>query len=367
MNFCKKLFTAAMTMMSSLTMMFPNSEAFSSTVMHRLEVDTFDSGGTLIFSDSPEYVKENGILYRDVVEGDCRVLFYHLNDSRTNKNLAVIVENVSGQMNTVNITRGAISKPTDKFLHAGKSVQTDYMKDDFHDTIYLLKNDKRFLHDSMRDLTLRPGQLVYGVYDFHTELPVKISVIMYSTFISPFTFMEYAPILPKDEQRLRGTFKNMNRTMRAKKIYNPESDGIVYIMIGDNVNDIFKTGIDATDGSEVVNFGNYGVNYNIEFRSKGDTRTGLVPLGGMYAGAVRSNYNGKSNIMLTPEKKTYFGDATPKEPESVKKAREEGLSIFTNYTELAELGTYKGNFNFEYSPPGASNLPVNIVLMPTEK
>ena len=38
----------------------------------------------------------------------------------------------------------------------------------------------------------------------------------------------------------------------------------------------------------------------------------------------------------------------------------------TNHTELAELGTYTGGVIFEYSPLGASNLPVHIILMPAD-
>ena len=47
-------------------------------------------------------------------------------------------------------------------------------------------------------------------------------------------------------------------------------------------------------------------------------------------------------------------------------AREEGLLFLTQYTELSDLGTYASAqpVQFEYSPPGASNLPVNIILMP---
>ena len=59
-------------------------------------------------------------------------------------------------------------------------------------------------------------------------------------------------------------------------------------------------------------------------------------------------------------------EASSMYPEFAKKAREEGLSLMTNHTELAELGIYTGNVSFEYSPPGASNLPVHIVLMPVE-
>ena len=35
----------------------------------RWDMDSRDEGGTLIFSDSPEYVDQNGILYQDSVKG----------------------------------------------------------------------------------------------------------------------------------------------------------------------------------------------------------------------------------------------------------------------------------------------------------
>jgi len=47
----------------------------------------------------------------------------------------------------------------------------------------------------------------------------------------------------------------------------------------------------------------------------------------------------------------------------------EGRLLLTEYTELADLGTYSSDqsVQFEYSPPGASNLPVNIILMPEDQ
>lgn len=51
------------------------------------------SGSTLIFSDSPEMVYRNGVLYRDTVSGDVRIFFHHVNAMQTNKKLAVILSN----------------------------------------------------------------------------------------------------------------------------------------------------------------------------------------------------------------------------------------------------------------------------------
>ena len=360
-----------MTLITSLSMTVSEArsskKSFTSTIMHKLEVDTIDNGGTLLFSDSPEYVKENGILYTDVVEGDVRLLFYHLNESSVNKRIAVVVENVSNVFNTVDITRGVMSEPSEDFLNVGKSVQTHYMDKAFHSSLYMLKGDKKLLVDDISSPLIKPGQLVYGVYDFYAAHSVKVSVLMYPQAADPIEFSGWAKVLPKDEYRLRGTYSNMNRILTAKKVYNPAEDGIMYIMLADDVNDIFKTGIDSTDNSEVKDVGNYGVNYTINLKTTAPTRICLTPLGGVYAGAMRVNYKGKSKMIQTPKGKLYFGDKTPKEPESVQKAREEGLSFLTNYTELADLGIYEGDVSFEYSPPGASNLPVNIILMPVDK
>ena len=71
-------------------------------------------------------------------------------------------------------------------------------------------------------------------------------------------------------------------------------------------------------------------------------------------------------MILVPRGKTYFGDETPKEPASVHEARQEGIALLTAQTELADLGTFDGKVQFEYSPPAASYLPINIILMPAD-
>lgn len=366
MNFAGKIIAAAMAFVASISTAFPTFAARTTTsnVMNRLPVDVMDTGGTLIFSDSPEYVHRNGILYTDTVAGDARILFYHLNDTGVRKKLAVIVENTAFEENKIEITRGGFSAPSTNFLSVGKATQSMYMQNNFHDTLKLKGRERKLFQAEMNDVIINPGHLIYGVYDFHASKPVKIFVMMYPYSANPLDFLNIAEILPKDSQRLRGTFKRMNRTIKLKKEYDPQVDGIGYILICDNATDYFKHGIDATDGSEVINFGNYGVNYTLNFSTKSKTRFCLSPLGGKYAGAMRYFHGKESGMIATPEGRIYFGDKTPQEPPHVQKAREEGISILTNQTEISELGSYSGNVSFEYSPPGASNLPVNIVLMP---
>ena len=337
--------------------------------MHLWPVEAVDVGGTLLFSDSPEYVKKPGILYSDTVKGDARILFYHLNDSSSARKVAVVLENTSDQYAIVHVTRGGMSQPSSDYLAVGRSTQIEYFDTKLNDVLYIGAGGKRLLQAKMETTTLQPGQLVYGVYDFSSSVPVKVAVIMYPAADNPYEFIQTASVLPKDEQRLRGTFTGMDRIISSIRPYNPDRDGIVYIPIGDNHIDAYRTGIDATDGSSVVNYGNYGVLYRIEIPMAGKrgAQYYLSPLGGTYTGAMRVEVgvSGISKLLLTPDGQPFFGD---KAAVNGPAAGQNGMAFLTPGTELANLGVYGGSsaLSFEYSPPGASNLPVRLILAPTD-
>ena len=332
-------------------------------VMNRWPVTQRDVGGTLLFSDSPEYVNKNGILYRDTVTGNVRVLYYHLNDTNAPKKIA-------SEAATVTITRRATATPNKYFLHVGKSVQKNYFADNRKEILTIEANHGQLLDKSMGKTIIRPGELVYGVYDFSVNRPVKVSVLMCDKKDNPAEFVKIAKVLPKDEQRLRGTFKGADRIMTAVKSYEPTKDGIVFVPIGDNEFDRYKRGIDATDGSEAVNYGNYGVLYRIylPIREKSKAQLYLSPLGGVYAGAVNAVSGLKKQLIKTPAI-GFFGDnMSSSARDTVYKYAQKGQFVISKFHELADLGVYGGDktLMFEYSPPGASNLPAHIVIMPAK-
>ena len=344
-----------------------------SNTMHRWEVTSRDTGGTLLFSDSPEYVDRPGILYQDTVNGEVRVLYYHLNNTKVPQKVAVVLENASPEekVNIVQVTRGGTAEPGEYYLWVGKNTQRQYFGEKKTDLVLLLKDKKRLLQSGMDEIVLQPGQLVYGVYDFKVDHPVKTSVIMYPANANPFEFIEGAKVLPRDSVALRGTYKGMDREITSEREYDPERDGIVYIMLADNKIDEYKVGVDATDGSQTVDYGNYGVLYKIAMPVKEGApkvQYYLSPLGGTYAGTmtVRRDHSPFTKLIETPAGLGYFGDQTAPEPENVSKASEEGTALFGSHMELADLGCYDNavpNY-FEFSPPGASNLPVCLILMP---
>lgn len=57
-------------------------------------VTVINSGPTLLFSDSPETVYGTGILYKDVISGEGRVFFHHVNGTKERLKLAIMVRPV---------------------------------------------------------------------------------------------------------------------------------------------------------------------------------------------------------------------------------------------------------------------------------
>ena len=338
--------------------------------MREWDVDTEDTGGTLLFSDSPEYVTEDGILYEDTVTGDARILYYHLNNTNARKKVAVVLQNSGDSSVVVRVTRGGASRPSSDYLEVGKGTQLAYFQSRSERLLYVQRGTRRVLEPEMEHTVLEPGQLVYGVYDFHADGPVKVSVLMYPANADPVAFIAQAHVLPKDGQRLRGTFQGMNRVIKGRT-YNPDRDGVVYIPIGDNRQDVFRTGVDATDGSLVTNVGNYGVLYRLQIPTTGREATQyyLTPLGGVYAGAMSVDFGHGASLLETPGGRLFFGDAIPPDSDDDRAARLAGKDRLKVSAELSDLGSYHSSVqpSFEFSPPGASNLPVQIILMPAGK
>ncbi|MDD6135450.1 MAG: copper amine oxidase, partial [Selenomonadaceae bacterium] len=229
-----------------------------SNVMHELPMGSKDEGGTLLFSDSPEYVDRNGILYQDTVSGDVRVFYYHLNNTSEPKKIAVVLENKYEGTNVIHITRGGSGAPSDHYMKVGKAVQMQYFGQPMDQKIVLGAGVAKLLQEDMNTILLQPGELVSGMYDFYADHPVKVSVLMLDAYGDPVTESRNLPVLPNDAVCLRGTFTGMNRVMTSAREYHPETDGIMYFPVADDKRDKYRQGIDATDGSTAKDEGNYG-------------------------------------------------------------------------------------------------------------
>ncbi|WP_110955389.1 copper amine oxidase [Anaerosinus massiliensis] len=317
------------------------------------KVMSADVGGTLLFSDSPEIVEEDGILYSDTVQGKTRLLYYHLNGTQSPKKIVAVLENTTDQDVDITISNYAFGGPSADYLYVGKTTQEQYFKNANIAFAHVPAHGKKLLSAKLDKIVVDPEKLVYGIFDFNAVVPLKVTMLMLPVNENPLTFVDRAKVLPADKAKLRGTFTGMDRIIKGEKVYNGKRDGNVAITLADGKLDQYRTGIDATDGSIVENYGNYGILYKIHIPTQGFGKTNyyLNPRGGVYAGAlnIKRSSQEKGDMIPTPLNKPFFGENN-------------------SSTDITFLGQYN-NFDelwIEFSPPGASNLPARLILQPQD-
>lgn len=336
--------------------------------MTQLPMLSQDIGGTLLLSDNPEYVENTGIYYQDQVKGDVRALYYHVNRTHKSLRTAVVLENKGDSYSVVHITRTGISLPSPDYLAVGKETQLAYFGKQNANGFILGPGEKRVLCREQEQLTLEPDDLIYGCIDFTVSNPVIATILVYDAHKDPLEYVGKAKVIKPTDNQLRGSYTGMDRIMTSLKEYNPRRDGVVYFQIGDGEADAFRSGIDATDGTIMTNTGNYGIVYNISIPyRKGGFRAYLAPRGGVYAGVVNVEVNSEPGVTTrveTPEGSGWdFGVSGLPEKSF---PNQKGECMLTPEDEATALGHFvsKGILKLELSPPGASNLPVRIILVP---
>lgn len=306
-------------------------------------------GGKLLLSDSPEMVTGEGVLYQDTIQGDARLFFHHVNDTAIPKKLSVILENNGNEAAQVTVYQYGLGGPGPDYLAVGKQAQLNYLSGGEMYLVEVPANGRAQLSYVLADTVIQSNMLVNGIYDFTSDRPVNVKVMMHSVHSDPFKLARAAKVLPADSQHLRGTFDGRDRMIIPNQVYRAQEAGPVVLTLADNLTDLYVRGIDATDGTPVVNYGNYGVVYKLFLPSDGDGKIGfwLNPRGGDYAGAIGVKYQHKlAPPVPTPENTIAFG--------------------INKLTDFAKLGTFEGGQSLwlTFSPPGASNLPVKLLILP---
>lgn len=307
-----------------------------------LEADVKTSGPTLLFSDSPEMVYNNGILYRDKVEGDVRIFFHHVNAMTANKKLAVMIKNDS-QLRPVEykIIKKGVGTASWNYMYAGKTSQLEYFttkKAEQSGTLGFGRNEE--LLTGYGEL-LEPGKLLVGTIDLHLSRPAEISVLMCDLKSDLTLFNDDGPVLPMDEHPLRGTFKEADWQCGIKAPLTAQNDKY-YVLDLAGSEQGFAKGIDGTTGLPAENYGNYGVMYSVDFEVAGEKGVNMFlnPLGGLFAGYGILVQEGKPQLVGLPGEQLAIGDS---------------------YDDMLNLGRLPaGKYQFIWSPPGASNLPVRL-------
>ncbi len=342
------LFLLVLVVLSTSVAAMPLSLRDMADVLPEWPVTTSEAGGLLFLSDSPEEFFSEGILYQDKVKGSARLFFHHVNGMVTKKRVVILLKNLGSAPAQVDVIRYGVSKPDTDYLRAGRAIQADYFRESKPFKLVIAPKSHILLQTRGPVPVVAPTEIMTGMIDFNVDKEVQLTVAAISEQGDPATLLNQLAVLPPGDPHLRGTFSRTDRLMLAKSPYNPVNDGPVSITLSDGEIDPFLTGRDATTRIAVKNEGNYGVVYRmlLPTTGKGKIRCYFNPRGGVYAGWLRVKTKNGSRMVGTPAKGLSFGHQT-----------------LADFELLAEFPAGESIW-VTFSPAGASNLPVRLLLLP---
>ena len=376
-----------------------------------LAVKTVKEMDTLLLSDSPEYVKEPGIVAAGTLHGKSRIYFYHVNEGTEPMKVGILLENKGNAPAFVEIERAIYAKPSPDYFKVGrelskkemateqldlgnwaqegvnipvrskvtkkeikqqkerlvqsrkiklKQVEEEIKKDTTSRTISLVSQDT-----DAKEFVLRPGEvrpiftelekvlmkqddLFSGIVDLSTSEPVYASVAVMEPKSTVTYGLPLLPIHPMDDVELRGTYEGMRRFHVVEPQFNSEA-GPASFEIANDREDAFISGVDETSNNKLVkNKGNYGISNVYVLRTEGNTPYAL------YFNPLGGAFSGTFRITSSKGVRTY--DVPVKGPY---------LGHQTIYdTQLLDVFDRPEDLLVEYMSPGASNLPVRFLLIP---
>ncbi|MGM9571296.1 MAG: hypothetical protein ACI3ZR_03675 [bacterium] len=251
-------------------------------------------GPTLLLSDSPETLKENGILYADNALGNVRLFYYHENGIYRPKRVVVIAENMEeDKMVKLNIMKEAAAGPSKKGVLLGQQGVLRYFKSGAGKSLSL-EPGQAVVINQLAKVDIPYKHITHEVMDVYTDGLVRFTYLALEPGIDPLlAYRSDLKILLRDNHP-RGTFLNADRYLEI----NVADKGKKRISFGDNKTDQFQTGVDNLTGLPSINHGNYGVLYTVAVKSPHRLGAALVMKGGPYAGAVIST-DGKIHAIPT--------------------------------------------------------------------
>lgn len=308
--------------------------------------------GNLLFSDSPEYAERDGILYSDLVRGDSRMYFYHVNQTKDLKKFLVVATNKETTPVEIYVRGSWYSRPSTDYYAVGRELSELFYKESRKGRkITVPAGETVLLDEKLNDVTVLPDELFSGIVDFTVDGAAQVASVMMPADADPQAFMKKAFLIVSDDMKLRGRFKGKDRYLQVQTPYST-SDGISYIRLADGRTDLFLKGPDILDNRLSENVGNYGVDYTVKVPTTGHGAVHLYfnPVGGEYSGVVeviRTHKDGSDFVTCVglPRKGHSMG--------------------YNNAYAMEYVTTFKAGetVRLHFMPPGAANLPVQYIFV----
>lgn len=285
----------------------------------------------VMISNSPEVVREDGILYSDALSGENRLFYHHINGSKETKRIYLLAVNQGPEPVRLTVKKWGAAGPADP-LSVGRAAAYRYLGFDPRDARFLeLRPGEKVVLNEGTSAVVKPGQATHGIFDVNARGELLFAVVAVGSR-DRLAEYEKLPVLSRDGRHIRGTFLRANRNMSVR-LYGREPARLV---VADGEDDSFMRGKDGRLVSR--NKGNYGLSYRISIRSKNRVGVLFSPRGGVFAGA--GAWDGEAFYLpnrgiLQPKTGAVIG--------------------------VVEAGKEKV---LEFIPPAGSYLPVNLVFIP---
>ena len=264
------------------------------------DIDKSYVDGTLIMSDSPEEVFGRGILYKDDMSGNGRLLVHHINkvSSSVKQRLVFVMENPTNQVVTVTLTNKAIKGPTTDILRVGQLCLNEYLSGTIPAEIFTLQpGEKKYFYDKNWGY----GTCVSAHIDVEVEGTARF-IIANLEDGDTLNSIDNLYYYPSDGMHYSGTYDkvgiNYTLNLTGKE---PERLSLGIAHSGEWI-----VGYDARTGARVENAGNFGVSHYITVTAEEDMGVILNNRGGIFQGAVKWN----DTVHNMPGKGTFSGTTT---------------------------------------------------------
>ncbi|WP_338556200.1 stalk domain-containing protein [Paenibacillus sp. KS-LC4] len=297
---------------------------------------------TLLRSNSPERIVNEGVYYTDSASGNVRLMSHNVNNRLNNVRMYIVATNETNQEATVQTQRVGIGGPALYVSATGKSSISKYltsrMNPVMNDITTIPAGESRLILKQLSDLKISPDRVLTMMADVSTSGPIKFSYVIIDDGKDVLSELPLLPYLEPDGIHIRGTFEKADRTINLTQPIGSEPGRMIF---GDKVVDTRLTTIDKLTGATIYNEGNYGVVYVVKlFNVQPNTLIALNPRGGHYGGAFLVN----NNVVLTTNNSFLANNG------------EAGVLYRTGSTSEA--------VTIVFSPASGSNLPINLLFMP---
>ncbi|MBP1994159.1 copper amine oxidase N-terminal domain-containing protein [Paenibacillus eucommiae] len=288
----------------------------------------------LLLSNSPEEFTQAGVLYQDQVSGKARLYANHINGSNQKMTMAILVVNSSNEPITLRTTsKGTVTSSVYTNI-IGNNAAIDLLLQDSYDEELIVPPNRTLVYAQLPNFY--PGEAANLFYDIETDGALKFAFVA-APEISLDTLLDLPQLANTGDTR--GTFPV---TELDWKIDASSFSKASIVTIGDNKTDPYTKGNDATTMQITENKGNQGVIYKIHADKPRKMAIMVLARGGVFSGSFK--INGKF----------------VKAPASGVMTSFDGMQILARTTGKEEA------LEIEFTPPGGSVFPIDLVFYPLD-